>query len=59
MSADSSGQAPDVGRIAVGMVFLPRHRSRGAGALPRHRRDEILRFGHTILGWRQCRSTFR
>ena len=50
---DSSGQAPEVGRIAVGMVFLPRT---DLGAQERCRiivETEILRFGHTILGWRQ------
>ena len=50
---DSSGQAPEVGRIAVGMVFLPRT---DFGAQERCRiivETEILRFGHTILGWRQ------
>ena len=50
---DSSGQTPEVGRIAVGMVFLPRT---DLGAQERCRiivETEILRFGHTILGWRQ------
>ena len=50
---DSSGQAPEVGRIAVGMVFLPRT---DLGAQERCRiivETEILRAGHTILGWRQ------
>src|ERR687897_935600 len=50
---DSSGQAPEAGRIAVGMVFLPRT---DLGAQERCRiivEAEILRAGHTILGWRQ------
>src|SRR4051794_41723508 len=50
---DSSGQAPEAGRIAVGMVFLPRT---DLGAQERCRiivETEILRAGHTILGWRQ------
>ena len=50
---DSSGETPQVGRIAVGMVFLPRT---DLGAQERCRtivETEILRFGHTILGWRQ------
>ena len=50
---DSSGEEPQVGRIAVGMVFLPRT---DLGAQERCRiivETEILRFGHTILGWRQ------
>jgi glutamate synthase (NADPH/NADH) large chain len=50
---DSSGELPQVGRIAVGMVFLPRT---DLGAQERCRtivETEILRFGHTILGWRQ------
>ncbi len=50
---DSSGELPQAGRIAVGMVFLPRT---DLGAQERCRtivETEILRFGHTILGWRQ------
>ena len=50
---DSSGELPQVGRIAVGMVFLPRT---DLGAQERCRiivETEVLRFGHTILGWRQ------
>ncbi len=50
---DASGELPQVGRIAVGMVFLPRT---DLGAQERCRtivETEILRFGHTILGWRQ------
>ena len=53
MCAISSGETPQVGRIAVGMVFLPRT---DLGAQERCRtivETEILRFGHTILGWRQ------
>ena len=50
---DSSGEVPQVGRIAVGTVFLPRT---DLGAQERCRtivETEILRFGHQILGWRQ------
>ena len=50
---DSSGELPQVGRLAVGMVFLPRT---DLGAQERCRtivETEILRFGHSILGWRQ------
>ncbi len=50
---DASGEFPQVGRLAVGMVFLPRT---DLGAQERCRtivETEILRFGHTILGWRQ------
>src|SRR5476651_358234 len=50
---DSSGEMPQVGRIAVAMVFLPRT---DLGAQERCRvivETEILRFVHTILGWRQ------
>ncbi len=50
---DASGELPQVGRLAVGMVFLPRT---DLGAQERCRtivETEILRFGHTILGWRQ------
>ena len=36
---NSSGETPQVGRIAVGMVFLPRTDLLRAGALPHHRRD--------------------
>ncbi|HEU5095890.1 MAG TPA: glutamate synthase large subunit [Reyranella sp.] len=50
---DASGHEPQVGRIAVGTVFLPRT---DLGAQERCRtivETEILRFGHMILGWRQ------
>src|SRR5690348_8426666 len=50
---DSSGQDVQGGRIAVGTVFLPRT---DMGAQERCRtivETEILRAGHTILGWRQ------
>src|SRR5947209_17562881 len=50
---ESSGEEPQRGRIAVGTVFLPRT---DLGAQERCRtivETEILRFGHTILGWRQ------
>jgi glutamate synthase (NADPH) large chain len=50
---DASGHSPDAGRIAVGMVFLPRT---DLGAQERCRtivETEVLRFGHSILGWRQ------
>src|SRR5271170_1873841 len=50
---DSIGEYPQVGRVAVGMVFLPRT---DLGAQERCRtivETEILRFGHQILGWRQ------
>ncbi len=50
---DASGHSPQAGRLAVGMVFLPRT---DLGAQERCRiivETEILRFGHTILGWRQ------
>src|SRR6185437_7764390 len=46
---DSSGEDPQVGRVAVGMVFLPRT---DLGAQERCRiivEAEILRFGHQIL----------
>ena len=49
----SAARSPQVGRIAVGMVFLPRT---DLGAQERCRtivETEILRFGHRILGWRQ------
>ena len=52
-SAIRVGEYPQVGRIAVGMVFLPRT---DLGAQERCRtivETEILRFGHPILGWRQ------
>ncbi|MBM3643220.1 MAG: glutamate synthase large subunit [Alphaproteobacteria bacterium] len=50
---DASGEAPQVGRIAVGMVFLPRT---DLAAQERCRvivETETLRMGHRILGWRQ------
>src|SRR5471032_2699072 len=50
---DSIGEYPQVGRVAVGMVFLPRT---DLGAQERCRtivETEILRFGHQILGWLQ------
>ena len=48
-----TGHAPDLGRIAVGMIFLPRT---DYAAQERCRvlvEREILNFGYTIYGWRQ------
>jgi glutamate synthase (NADPH/NADH) large chain len=48
-----TGHEPDLGRIAVGMVFLPRT---DYAAQERCRvlvEREILNFGYTIYGWRQ------
>src|SRR5258708_16952964 len=50
---DSSGETPQVGRIAVGMVFLPRTDLLAQERCRTIVETEILRFGHTILGWRQ------
>ena len=50
---DSRGEEPELGRIAVGMVFLPRTDLRRAGALPHHRRDRDPALRPSILGWRQ------
>jgi glutamate synthase (NADPH/NADH) large chain len=48
-----TGHAPDTGRIAVGMIFLPRT---DFAAQERCRvlvEREILNYGYTIHGWRQ------
>jgi len=48
-----TGHKPDVGRVGVGMIFLPRT---DFGAQERCRvivEREILNFGYTIYGWRQ------
>ncbi|MFQ5466958.1 MAG: glutamate synthase central domain-containing protein, partial [Kiloniellaceae bacterium] len=48
-----TGHHPDSGRIAVGMIFLPRT---DFGAQERCRvlvEREILNYGYTIYGWRQ------
>ncbi len=48
-----TGHEPKPGRLAVGMVFLPRN---DFGAQERCRcivETEILRFGYSIYGWRQ------
>jgi glutamate synthase (NADPH/NADH) large chain len=48
-----TGHEPGSGRLAVGMIFLPRT---DLGAQERCRQiveTEILRFGHRIYGWRQ------
>ncbi len=50
---DSSGQDPQGGRVAVGMVFLPRTDLQAQERCRTIVETEILRFGHTILGWRQ------
>ena len=52
---ERTGHEP-IGALAVGMVFLPRHRSRRAGALPHHRRDRDpeLRLSRSTAGAR-CR----
>ncbi len=49
----STGHEPGEGRIAIGMVFLPRT---DYGSQERCRtlvESEIIRFGYTIYGWRQ------
>ena len=48
-----TGHEPKPGRLAIGMVFLPRN---DFGAQERCRcivETEILRFGYSIYGWRQ------
>ena len=53
MCANPPARSRQLGRIAVGTVFLPRT---DLGAQERCRtivETEILRFGHRILGWRQ------
>ncbi|MDX1711453.1 MAG: glutamate synthase subunit alpha, partial [Rhodovibrionaceae bacterium] len=50
---ERTGHQPDKGKIAVGMIFLPRT---DIGAQERCRvivEREILQFGYTIYGWRQ------
>ena len=52
-AVQSSGQGGDTGRMAVGMVFLPKT---DLGAQERCRtivETEILNLGYRILGWRQ------
>ncbi|MDX1541990.1 MAG: glutamate synthase large subunit, partial [Geminicoccaceae bacterium] len=45
-------KSPD-GRLAVGMVFLPRTDLQGQERCRTIVETEIIRFGHDILGWRQ------
>ncbi len=48
-----TGHAPDLGRIAVGMIFLPRTDLAGQERCRVLVESEILNFGYTIYGWRQ------
>ncbi|MGH6718359.1 MAG: glutamate synthase large subunit, partial [Alphaproteobacteria bacterium] len=48
-----SGRASEAGRLAVGMVFLPKSDLGAAEACRSIVEAEILRFGYAIYGWRQ------
>jgi glutamate synthase (NADPH/NADH) large chain len=48
-----SGRTPSKGVLAVGQVFLPRTDFGGQEICRQIVEGEILRFGHTIYGWRQ------
>jgi len=56
---DASGHSPDAGRIAVGMVFLPRTDLRAQERCRTIVETEVLRFGHSILAGARCRWIFR
>ncbi len=49
----ATGHEPDEGRIAVGMVFLPRLDLSAQETCRTIVETEILHFGYTIYGWRQ------
>ncbi len=48
-----TGHEPKIGRLAVGMVFLPRTDLAAQERCRAIVETEILNFGHTIYGWRQ------
>ena len=48
-----TGHEPGTGRLAVGMVFLPRTDLAAQERCRSIVESEILRVGHTIYGWRQ------
>jgi glutamate synthase (NADPH/NADH) large chain len=48
-----TGHEPKPGRLAVGMVFLPRNDFGGQERCRCIVETEILRFGYSIYGWRQ------
>jgi glutamate synthase (NADPH/NADH) large chain len=47
-----TGHEPKIGRLAVGMVFLPRTDLAAQERCRTIVETEILNFGHTIFGWR-------
>ena len=47
------GRLPENGRLAVGMVFLPRNNFAQAELCRTLVESEVLRFGYSVLGWRQ------
>lgn len=49
----ATGHVPDDGRLAVGMVFLPRVDLPAQETCRTIVETEILNFGYTIYGWRQ------
>lgn len=50
-----TGHEPGAGGLAVGMVFLPRTDLDGQERCRSIVETEILNFGYSIYGWRQCR----
>src|SRR3546814_2898885 len=48
-----TGHEPGKGRLAIGMVFLPRTDFSAQERCRQIVESEILRFGHRIYGWRQ------
>ncbi len=48
-----TGHMPGTGRLAVGMIFLPRTDLSAQERCRQIVETEILRFGHRIYGWRQ------
>mgnify|MGYP001356842855 CR=1 FL=1 len=48
-----TGHEPGTGRLAVGMVFLPRTDYAAQERVRTMVESEIIRFGYTIYGWRQ------
>ncbi|MCX7631507.1 MAG: glutamate synthase large subunit, partial [Geminicoccaceae bacterium] len=47
------GRVPETGPLAVGMVFLPRNNFAQAELCRSLVESELLRFGYSVLGWRQ------
>ena len=54
-----TGHAPQRGRLAVGMIFLPRTDYEAQERCRTIVEAEVIRYGHTLYGWRQVPTNNR